>query len=431
MYAILGITIAMIGLVLFGKTILIGLLLLLVGSLFYLHLRRTRAARCLKERWGDIPVLQPQADQVTKNKNSNHYYIPSTTDTINWGYLPNRNSQPVLTVRSGATVTFDTVSHEGILEDQGRNPVAYFQQHGIDKDHILTDAIAISRSDIPHDFDKDGPHVITGPVAIEGAKPGDILKVEILSLTPRVPYGVISNRHGLGALVGEYPKVPREADASAAHPDRYHNVSVFTQIEKTASGYEGVIATESGQSIRFPLSPFMGILGVAQNTDRAVNSNPPTHTGGNIDINDLGEGATVYLPIEVAGGLFYTGDSHFSQGDGEVALTALEGSLRATFKLTLLKSGEAPGLDIQQPLGATADFWIALGLDPDLDEAMKKSTREAVRFLNQHYGIEEHLALAYLSAATTFEVSQVVDQTKGIHAMIRKADFSEFEPKGK
>ena len=116
-----------------GIAILIGLLLLLVGSLFYLHLRRTRAARCLKERWGDIPVLQPQGDQVTKSRNSNHYYIPSTTDTINWGYLPNRNSQPVLTVRSGATVTFDTVSHEGILEDQGRNPVAYFQQHGIDK----------------------------------------------------------------------------------------------------------------------------------------------------------------------------------------------------------------------------------------------------------------------------------------------------------
>ena len=374
-------------------------------------------------------VLQPMHSSVTEINDATlgQFYIPSTPKTVTWGYLPNRDSKPVLTVNSGTIITFDTISHEGILEDQGRNPTAYFHQHGVAQQQVLTDAAELASSDMAHDFDKDGPHVVTGPVAIEGAKAGDILKVEVLKLSPRVPYGVISNRHGKGALAGEYPKIPREANASAEHPERYHNISVFTPIEASDNGYHAVIKNGDGKSIRFPISPFMGVMGVAQNTSEPVHSVPPTFTGGNIDVNDLGEGATVYLPVQVDGALFYTGDGHFSQGDGEVALTALEGSLRATFKLTLLKSGQAPGKTVHQPLGETDEFWLALGLDPDLDEAMKKSTREAIRFLNQHYGIDEHIALAYLSAATTFEVSQVVDKTKGIHAMIRKADFDEFE----
>jgi len=373
-------------------------------------------------------ILQLESKDITKT--STGLYIPSTPENISWGYLPNKASKPLASVESGAIVTFDTLSHEGLLEDQGRNPEKYFSSNGVAKSDILADGMAVASSKIPHDFDKDGPHVVTGPIAIEGAMPGDILKVDILKLTPRVPYGVISNRHGKGALAGEYPKVPREKGASATHPERYNNISVFTPIEKTPEGYVGIIATETGKSIRFPLSPFMGILGVAQNTTTPVHSVPPTHTGGNIDVNDLTEGTTVYLPIEVEGGLFYTGDGHFSQGDGEVALTALEGSLRATFKLSLIKSPEnMPGKSLSQPLGETKDYWLALGLDPDLDEAMKKSTREAIRFLTQEYGISEHIALAYLSAATTFEVSQVVDKTKGIHALIRKSDFKAFDEK--
>ncbi|EKE24608.1 MAG: Acetamidase/formamidase [uncultured bacterium] len=116
-----------------------------------------------------------------------------------------------------------------------------------------------------------------------------------------------------------------------------------------------------------------------------------------------------------------------------MALTALEGSARATLKFTLLKSGKdkIPGAEIKQPLAENAEFWITPGLDEDLDEAMRKSTREAIRFLVNEYGISEEIAYAYLSAATDFEVSQVVDRTKGIHAMIRKADFKEFKKEEK
>lgn len=368
--------------------------------------------------------------RLTEGDYKGNYYVPSTLNTITWGYLPNKDAKPVLSVASGSTVTFDTVSHEGLLEDQGRDAEKFFTSKGVNAAFILDEAKAITQSTLNHDFEKDGPHIVTGPIEIKGAKPGDVLKVEVLKVEPRVPYGVISNRHGKGALPGEFPKKTPQVGASADNPERYGNVSVFTPIEKNASGdYEGVLQTDSGSSIRFPLSPFMGLMGVAANTSEKVHSVPPALYGGNIDINELGAGSTVYYPVQVDGALFYTGDSHFAQGDGEVALTALEASARATFKFTLLKAGKdpVPGKKIEQPLAENAEFWITPGLDADLDEAMKKSTREAIRFLNQEYGIDESIAYAYLSAATDFEVSQVVDKTKGIHAKIRKSDFKEFE----
>nr|WP_151981490.1 acetamidase/formamidase family protein [Acinetobacter guerrae] len=385
----------------------------------------------------DFTVLKQISDKPTLLKSgpySGNYYIPSTLSTIKWGYLPNKDTKSVLTVPSGSTITFDTVSHEGLLEDQGRDAEKYFKSKGVKSDYILDEAKLITKSNLKHDFVKDGPHIITGPVAIEGAMPGDILKVEIIKVEPRVPYGVISNRHGKGALAGEFPKTPASPNPSVNDPASFGNVSIFTPIEKNAKGeYEGVMKTDSGKSIRFPLYPFMGTMGVAPNTSEPVNSIPPAFFGGNIDINELGAGATAYYPVQVPGAMFYTGDSHFVQGDGEVALTALEGSARATLKITVLKSGrdKIPGKEIKQPLAENAEFWITPGLDPDLDEAMKKSTREAIAFLKNEFGIDEATAYAYLSAATDFQVSQVVDRTKGIHAMIRKADFKEFVEEAK
>ena len=375
-----------------------------------------------------LKQLEKKPTLLKKGDYAGQYYVPSTLNTIRWGYLPNKDAKPVLTVPSGSVVTFDTVSHEGLLEDQGRDAEKYFTSKGVKPELILDEAKLITKSNLKHDFHKDGPHIITGPIYVEDAMPGDILKVEILKVEPRVPYGVISNRHGKGTLP-EFPKRPKQDHASPANPDAYGNVSVFTPIEKNAEGiWEGVIKTESGKAIRFPLSPFMGTMGVAPNTSEPVHSVPPSFFGGNIDINDLSAGATAYYPVQVPGALFYTGDSHFVQGDGEVALTALEGSARATFKISVLKAGKdkIPGKTLSQPLGENDEFWITPGLDEDLDEAMRKSTREAIKFLVNEYGIPEEIAYAYLSAATDFEVSQVVDKTKGIHAMIRKADFKEF-----
>lgn len=371
----------------------------------------------------ELPILQ----SITPEEAEGKYYIPSSLENITWGNLPNRDSNPIMSVTSGSTVTIDTVSHEGILEDQGRDPVDFFGKHGISEDQILDDAKAIAESDIDHDFDEHGPHIVTGPIAIEGAEPGDVLKVEVLSLTPRVPYGVISNRHYKGALPGEFPENEgAQPGASAENPELYNNVSKFTPIEQINGKLYGVLPIESGGNVRFPVQPFMGLMGVAPNTSDYVHSVPPIETGGNIDINELGVGATLYLPIQVKDALFFTGDPHFSQGDGEVALTAWEASLRGTFRLTVLKQGD-PSIprdgEFKQPFAETADYWIPIGLDPDLDEAMKEAVRESIGFLKEKLGMDRATALAYLSAATDYEVSQVVDRTKGIHGLINKKHF--------
>ena len=361
------------------------------------------------------------------------FYVPSTLDTIKWGYLPNATDAPLLTVPSGATVVFDTLSHEGLLEDQGRDPLKYFASHGVPAQMVLKDAIAITGSATPHNFSKDGPHIITGPVAVDGAEPGDVLKVDILAVQPRVPYGVISNRHGKGALPGEYPLGPKpEADASAASPEKFHNVSVFTPIRKNKNGkWEAVMKNSRGEEITFPNVPFMGVMGVAAATDAPVHSVPPGVYGGNMDINDLSAGTTVYIPVFVKGANFYTGDPHMAQGDGEVALTALEHSMRASFRLTLLKKGDAriPSASgsLEKPFGETKQHWITIGLHADLDEAMKDAVRESLRFLTEVLGMEPAQAYAYLSAATDYQVSQVVDRTKGVHGMIRKSDFAKIK----
>ncbi len=380
-----------------------------------------------------VMPLQPLADKPgllsAKGARGKTWYVPSTLETIKWGYLPNASDRPVLSVPSGATVMFDTVSHEGILEDQGRDPVRYFGSHGVPPSMVLKDAIAITASSLPHDFAKDGPHIVTGPIAIEGAEPGDVLKVEVLSVVPRVPYGVISNRHGKGALPGEFPQTPKpEPDASAAEPHKFNNVSVFTPIRKNRRGqWEGVMKNARGEEITFPTAPFMGVMGVAAATQEPVHSVPPGVFGGNMDVKDLGAGTIVYLPVFVPGAHFYTGDPHMVQANGEVALTALEHSMRATFRFTLLKKGDAriPSASgsLEKPFGETPKYWIAIGLNPDLDEAMKDAVREAIRFLHEKLGMDRAIAFAYLSAATDFNVSQVVDRTKGIHALIRKSDF--------
>ena len=311
-------------------------------------------------------------------------------------------------------------------ETQGRDPVLYFGMHGITPDQVLDDARMIAASRLTHDFDLDGPHVVTGPVAIKGAQPGDVLKVEVLSLIPRVPYGVISSRHGKGALPGEFPENDGPQGAgSAEHPEVYNNASVFAAIEVTRGNRYAILHNRIGEEVRFPIDPFMGIMGVAPDTSRKINSIPPAEYGGNLDINELGVGSTLYLPVQVPEALFYTGDPHYAQGDGEVALTALEAPLRATFRLTLLAAGDAGipgGSPFTHAFAESGDYWIPIGLDPDLDEAMKQAVREGIKFLSVSLGIDRAVAYAYLSAATDFEISQVVDRTKGHRALGARDD---------
>src|ERR1700691_2276691 len=264
----------------------------------------------------EFRILQPLGDKPMAVKKTADtpagYYLPSTVDTILWGSLPNADSKPVLTVPSGSVVTIDTVSHEGILEDQGRDPVKYFGQFGVKPEQVLNDAKALAASGLEHDFAKDGPHIVTGPIEVEGAKVGDVLKVEILRQQMRVPYGVISNRHGKGALPGEFPEGPKpEAGADAAHPELYHNVSTFVPVRELGGKFYGVITGKEGPAPRFGLHPFNGAFGLAVNTTDKPNSIPPGEYAGNLDINELTAGSTLYIPVQVNGAMFWAADPHF------------------------------------------------------------------------------------------------------------------------
>lgn len=340
-------------------------------------------------------------------------YLPSTPENVLWGRLPCAADVPVLTVDPGTEVTVDTLSHEGLLEDQGRDPRAYFGAHGLTD--VLADAVALAGSAHPHDPAHDGPHVVTGPVAVRGARPGDVLAITVLETLPRVPYGVISNRHGRGALPGEMP----EGGADV--------VSVLARLDATGTRAVMPRAAGSLRTVSFPVAPFPGILGVAVAGDQRPHSVPPGAHGGNLDINLLQAGATLYLPVQVDDALAYVGDPHFAQGDGEVALTALEASLRVTLRFDLLPRAQAVDLfgPLAGPLVRTAEHLVPTGLDVDLDEALRRCVRAALDLLQARFGMDRAHALAYLSAATDFDVSQVVDRVTGVHARIRLADLEE------
>jgi acetamidase/formamidase len=343
--------------------------------------------------------------------------LPSSPDTITWGLLPGPTTAPVLTVSSGQTVCIDTMSHEGLLEDQGRDPATFFAEAGIGPELLLRDVIDLAASGLRHDPALVGPHVVTGPIAVRGAAPGDVIEVQVLELLQRAPYGVISNRHGRGALPGELPAPPPGWVAGEPVPP----VCLVAQTD----GDTGLLPVGDGRVIRFPLAPFLGIMGVAPAATESQSSVPPGPHGGNIDVNLLGVGSSFFLPVQVPGGQFYVSDPHFAQGDGEVALTAFEAPLRATVRLTLHTDDRIRALAraLTAPWGETANLHIVLGLDTDLNEAMRDATRNALAFLAETCSLPAPVALAYLSAAADFEVSQVVDRVKGIHCCLRKSDL--------
>ena len=339
-------------------------------------------------------VLQPFEGDIRSQT-----YLPADPSAVLWGRLPCATDSPVLTIGSGTEVTVDTISHEGILEDQGRDPVAFFGQYGATE--VLKDAVALAASD--YDRADGGPHVVTGPIFVNGALPGDLLKITVLETLERVPYGVISNRHGRGALPGEYEPF-----------------SVFATAD---DGY-GSLPT-AGRPVRFPLHPFLGIMGVAVSGSTRPHSVPPGPHGGNIDINLLTVGSSLYLPVQVAGALAYVGDPHFAQGDGEVALTAMEASLRATLRFEVVPHSASVAMfgELVGPLAETGEYLVPTGMNEDLDLAVQDCVRAAIALIQARWGLDAQHAYAYLSAATDFNISQVVDLVKGVHARVRKSDF--------
>ncbi|MBB5918367.1 acetamidase/formamidase [Nocardia transvalensis] len=359
----------------------------------------------VQERPAAFPVLQ-QGDGV----GGNAVYVPADPGRVLWGRVPCAGDSPVATVAPGTTVVVDTVSHEGILADQGSDPVAYFGRHGVARDQVLADAVEVTATRTREAGA--GPHIVTGPIAIAGARPGDLLAVRVDDLVMRAPYGVVSTRHGRGVLAGD--------------PDFDGSYGQFCTVHERDGDWFGAmpIRHDRPAGARFPLAPFLGIMGVATDTTSRLDSTPPGPHGGNIDIRLLTPGATLFLPVQVPDALFYIGDPHFAQGDGEVALTAFEAPLRATLTLDVVAAEQVSGLSrAVGPFAAGHGLVIPTGLDADLNAALGLCVRNAIELVVALFDADPRQAYLYLSAAADFTVSQAVDLVRGVHGEVRVADF--------
>ena len=341
-------------------------------------------------------------------------YVRATPETLRWGRLPVAGEDPVATIASGDIITFDTVSHEGLLGDQGADPVAFFGHFEIGPDEILDDVRELAGTTLDRVGD-DGPHAILGPVRVRGAKPGDVVCIEPVELTYRLDYGIVSNRHGRGVLAGEMPLEKEGGGIPSV-------VSTLARVDPDGRGH---IEARRGKVLRFDLRPFLGLVGITPGDGPSLSSTPPGMHGGNLDIRHLGLDSALLLPVQADGAGLYVGDPHYAQGNGEVALTAFEAPLRASLRVTLLDDADSrrTASVLRSPWGFTETHTILVGLGATLDEAMRECVRRATTFVSEVTGAEPPAALAFLSAAADFEISQAVNLVVGVHCLIRTSDL--------
>ena len=358
--------------------------------------------------------LVPGLAAVTVEAQGDELFLPSRPETVAWGWFP-IDRPPVLTIQSGDTVRIDTLSHRGATQDE--EPDAFLGAFGVEPEEILQDArdFWASRSDRP----REGGHVLTGPIYIDGAEPGDVLEVRILDVTTRVPYGVNSAGPTSGVFGDRYPG-SRPDDALLDIPSPLHFLRTAT--------VDGREVALFAPDIHVPLAPFMGVMAVAP-ADPTVgqpgvtvpgvqSSGPPGPYGGNMDVKDLTGGTTLYLPVFHPGARFYVGDPHSAQGDGEVSGTAIEQSLSGVFTFIVHK-----GRSIAAPRAETATHYLIMGIDLDLDRALWMAVREVVSFLVEEKGLTPHKAYSLASIAVDFHISEAVDLTQVVSGKIPKSLF--------
>lgn len=305
-----------------------------------------------------------------------------TPATVEWGHF-DASARPVLTVKPGEVVTIDTIV--GIPE--------MLKQLGATVDEPIREMEEMYANV------KDrgpGPHFLTGPVAIEGAMPGDVLEVEILDIRLRSPYGwMMIGQGGSGALPEEFRSERRK-------------LVPLDQREKVAQFAPG---------IRIPVHPFFGVMGVAPAAGR-LSSGPPAYNGSNMDNKWLVAGTKLYIPVQAPGALFEVGDGHAIQGDGELCGTAIETNLTGVFRFTVRKD-----MHLRWPRAETPTHFITMGFHENLDEAARLATREMIDYLTTRHGLSRDDAYMLASAAVDLHVTQVANGVKGVHAMLPKAIF--------
>jgi acetamidase/formamidase len=332
---------------------------------------------------------QPAKAQPKQHK------LPATLETTQWGWL-DPNEPPKLTVDSGDIVAIETMMHS---------------HNKIQPGTTMEEIIALRKAN-----PGGGPHSVTGPIFVNGAEPGDVMEIRILKITPK-PFGFNFNLPGkefptIGALAPEFPE----------GFVRYFNLDWKNR------------QTEFKPGITLDLKPFPGILAVgidpndssprkggAKEPMAPVSTLRPWKNGSNMDINELQEGTTIFIPVLLKGGLIWVGDAHCRQGNGEVNLTGLECAFREFVMQPIVRKD----MKLEWPRIETKTHWILIGLDEDLNKAFVNAVKETVDFLaaQKMVPMDRYEAYSLASMAADCRVSQVVDVRKGVHCMVPKSIF--------
>ncbi len=302
------------------------------------------------------------------------HVLKALPETVHWGHF-DVSLEPVLRIKSGDAVevfTLEVGSPEFMktlgnrCTDEIRNILDNVKERG------------------------PGPHVLTGPIYVEGAKPGDTLEISLLKIEPLYNYGLNLMIGGKGVLSDEFS----ESIISCVPLDTKNKVAILPHA-------------------KIPIRPFFGILSVAPARGRLTSDSVGPH-GGNMDVKELVATSRVYLPVAVDGALFSIGDGHSCQGDGEVDKTALETSMRGLIRLRVRKD-----IKIKMPMAETKESFILMAFAPSLDAALKIAVKETVEFLVAK-GLDRKEAYMFCSLCVDFRISQAVGKLKGVHAVVPK-----------
>src|SRR5882757_5871658 len=301
------------------------------------------------------------------------HLLPATLETTQWGWFDNAQP-PVLRVNSGDTVVMETMMHS--------------------HNQVVPGTTIEQIKKLRTDFPGRGPHTVTGPIYIENAQPGDVLKVTLNKIVPRA-YATNFNVPG---MFGQFPTV--YADGQVKY--------VYLDLDK--------MTTEFLPGVVIPLKPFPGTLAVARKEPGRYSSVPPGEFAGNMDIRDFVVGSSLYVPVHVPGALLWTGDSHAGQGNGEVNLTALETAYKE-FNITV---EVIKGKPLDFPRIETKKSWISMGFDQDLNKAWAQAKTQTVKLLAELRGVSAEQAEKLMPTVSDCRVSQVVNVKKGIHCLSSK-----------
>lgn len=329
--------------------------------------------------------------------------LAATPATVHWGHFDSRLA-PVLHVRSGDRVAVETITHHA----------------GDAADLLMDDGVAAVFAGVTDRGP--GPHILTGPIFVEDARPGDTLSVRILELAPRLRYGSNLAAHW-GALhndTGKERVTVYELDTSAGTASA--RFAFDWTATRRAAEIGLVLEVEPDHrepalgGVRVPLRPHFGVIGVAPPGAERVDSVPPGAFGGNVDNWRFGPGATIHYPVFHEGALLSIGDPHAAEGDGELSGTALEASLNGVVEVSVRRD-----MVVRNPVAETATHWITHGFGPDLDTALHEAATEMLRLLDRLAGLSRDDAYSLMSTAVDFGVTQVVNQRPGVHALLPRS----------